>query len=176
VKRRQIALLGVLGVAAAGGGMAWSLRRASSEFAEGEAAVWDLGFERPEGGTLALAALRGRPLLLNFWATWCAPCVKEMPMLDRFFRDKQASGWSVVGLAVDQAEPVRQFLAHLPVSFPIGLAGTEGVDLSARLGNTQGGLPFTVAFDRSGKAVGRRVGALAPTHLERWERALAITT
>jgi thiol-disulfide isomerase/thioredoxin len=176
MNRRQVALLGVIGAAAAGGGMAWSWRHASSRFEEGEAALWDLSFEQPDGRTLVLAALRGQPLLLNFWATWCVPCIKEMPMLDRFYRDKRASGWTVVGLAVDSAQPVREYLARLPITFPIGLAGMGGVDLSGKLGNTQGGLPFTVVFDRQGKAIGRRVGALEPSHLQRWERELAITT
>jgi thiol-disulfide isomerase/thioredoxin len=175
MKRRQLALMGVAGVIAAGAGAAWSWRRAVSDHAAAEAALWAMTFQQPDGRPLVLAELRGRPLLLNFWATWCAPCVKEMPMLDRFYRDKRASGWSVVGLAVDGAEPVRAYLSRLPMSFPIGLAGMEGVELSSKFGNTQGGLPFTVVFDRQGKAVGRRVGALNPGHLERWERDLATT-
>jgi thiol-disulfide isomerase/thioredoxin len=174
MKRRQVVGLGAVGVAAAAAGVAWSWRRGSANF-EAEAMLWTLRFRQPDGHTLALADLRGRPLLLNFWATWCAPCIKEMPMLDRFYREKQASGWSVVGLAVDSDEPVRQYLARLPMSFPIGLAGMEGVDLSAKLGNTQGGLPFTVVFDRQGKVAARRAGALQPSHLERWERDLATT-
>jgi thiol-disulfide isomerase/thioredoxin len=176
MKRRHIVLLGAAGAVAAGAGMAWSWRRSAAGNAEAEAAIWGMSFEQPDGRTLALATLRGRPLLLNFWATWCAPCIKEMPMLDRFYREKQASGWSVVGLAVDGAEPVRQYLTRLPMSFPIGLAGMEGVDLSAKLGNTQGGLPFTVVFDRRGTVVARRVGALERSHLERWERDQTITT
>jgi len=176
MKRRQVAIVGLIGAAAAGGGMAWSLRRAASSYDEADATLWSMSFEQPDGRTLSLAALRGRPLLLNFWATWCAPCIKEMPMLDAFHREKQASGWTVIGLAVDSAEPVRQFLARLPVGFPIGLAGMEGVDLSTRLGNMQGGLQFTVMFDRRGKSIGRRVGAIDRSHLERWERELAQST
>jgi len=175
MRRRQFALLGLAGVAAAGAGIAWSWRHSASGSEEAEATLWGMSFEQPDGRALVLASLRGRPLLLNFWATWCAPCVREMPMLDRFYREKHASGWSVVGLAVDRAEPVREYLARLPMSFPIGLAGMEGAGLSQKLGNLQGGLPFTVVFDRRGKAVGRRVGALEPGHLERWGRELSLT-
>ncbi len=75
---------------------------------------------------------------------------------------------------LDQAEPVRQYLTRLPVHFPIGLAGLEGVDLSMRLGNLRGGLPFTVVFDGGGKVIGRRVGAIEPSHLEQWERGAGI--
>ena len=107
---------------------------------------------RPDGGELALGSLRGRPLVLNFWATWCPPCVEEMPMLDRFQREQQRGGWQVVGLAVDSAAPVREFLARHPVGFPIGLAGMQGVELSRALGNTRGALPFSVVFDARGEA------------------------
>ncbi|MBC7717365.1 MAG: TlpA family protein disulfide reductase, partial [Pseudorhodobacter sp.] len=81
-----------------------------------------------------MADLRGKPLLLNFWATWCPPCVKEMPLLDAFYQTHRARGWQVVGLAVDSPTPVRAFLERVPVSFPIGLAGMEGSELSRALG------------------------------------------
>ncbi|HZE92712.1 MAG TPA: TlpA disulfide reductase family protein [Rhizobacter sp.] len=116
--------------------------------------------------------LRGKPLLLNFWATWCPPCVKEMPMLDAFYREQAAKGWQVLGLAVDNPMPVREFLAKLPVSFPVGLAGLGGVELSRRLGNALGGMPFTVVFDRSGTTSLHKTGALTPNDLSDWVHRL----
>ena len=62
-----------------------------------------------DGGKLALANFLGKPLLVNFWATWCPPCVKEMPLLDRFAQEQRAAAWQVVGLAIDKIEPVREF-------------------------------------------------------------------
>ncbi|HEX6708185.1 MAG TPA: TlpA disulfide reductase family protein [Albitalea sp.] len=168
---RRTWLAGGVGVAAAATGIAWSLRR-GAEPVDAPPGLWDMSFDRPDGGRLALASMRGQAVLLNFWATWCAPCVKEMPMLDRFQRERQASGWRVVGLAVDGAEPVREFLARVPVSFSIGLAGLDGIELSRRLGNAGGGLPFSVVFDRQGRLLERHLGALQASHLDAWAARL----
>ncbi len=133
--------------------------------------MWALRFERPEGGEVLLAKLRGRPLLLNYWATWCPPCLKEMPLLDQFQREHAAHGWQVLGLSVDSAAaPVRDYLARLPMSFVIGLAGVDGIDLSRALGNANGGLPFTVVFDRRGVLVQKKIGPVHAEELIAWAR------
>jgi thiol-disulfide isomerase/thioredoxin len=130
--------------------------------------IWTLRFEQPDGGELDMARLRGRTTLVNFWATWCPPCVKELPMLDTFHRDHLGRGWQVVGLAIDGPTPVRQFLAKAPVAFPVGLAGLDGIELGKALGNANGGLPFTVVFDRSGSIVERKLGELTLADLTGW--------
>ena len=112
--------------------------------------------------------MRGRPLLVNFWATWCPPCVTEMPMLDSFHRTRGADGWQVVGLAIDGPTPVREFLRQRPVGFPIGLAGLTAVELTRRLGNAGGGLPFTVVVGADGQVLARKLGALAAGDLAGW--------
>lgn len=172
---RRTLLLGTAGAAAAvlGVGAAlWRGRSAAPVAAEGAVAepgdVWTLRFPRPEGGELVLADFRGRPLVLNFWATWCPPCVKEMPLLDQFWRRHQAAGWQVVGLAVDAPTPVRQFLARVPIGFAIGLAGLDGTDLSRRLGNQSGALPFTVVFGTDGRVLHRKLGEVTADDLESW--------
>jgi hypothetical protein len=78
----------------------------------------------------------------------------------------------VVGLAVDNLAPVREFLGKHPVGFAIGLAGVEGVALSRTMGNTGGALPFTVVFDRAGQVVQRKLGAIAPDDLAHWVTSL----
>ncbi len=174
-RRRQL-LFGGVAIAAAGAGLGWALQRRAADpdtrapagRAAAQAEVWKLRFDNPRGGDLALAGMRGRPLLLNFWATWCAPCVEELPMLDRFAREHGAAGWQVVGLAVDNAAPVLEFLTRHPVAFPVGLAGAKGVALSRSLGNTHGSLPFTVVFDGRGEAVQRRLGSLVGDDLASW--------
>ncbi len=174
MNRRTVLTGGVaLAAAAAGAGWAWWRHRETESDAAADAAVWAQRFERPEGGELAMADLRGQPVLLNFWATWCAPCVKEMPLLDAFYKEHRAKGWHVVGLAVDSPTPVREFLGKLPVTFPIGLAGLNGVELSRMLGNPSGALPFSVAFDRGGAAFVRKLGLLKPEDLADWAEKFA---
>jgi thiol-disulfide isomerase/thioredoxin len=173
--RRRALVFGMAGAAAAAlgvGSALWRGRSAAPVDAgpvdAGPADVWGLRFATPDGGELVLADFRGRPLLMNFWATWCPPCVKEMPLLDQFHRQHQAAGWQVVGLAVDSPTPVRQFLTRVPVGFAIGLAGFDGTELSRRLGNDRGALPFTVVFGKDGRVLHRKLGEVTPEELESW--------
>jgi thiol-disulfide isomerase/thioredoxin len=170
---RRLALLGgtALAAGAAGAGVAWWRTRVDD--GGDSSGIWPMRFDQPDGGNLALAGLRGKPLLLNFWATWCPPCVSELPMIDRFYRDQQARGWQVVGLAVDNLAPVREFLGKRPVSFAVGLAGMEGVALSRTLGNAGGALPFSVVFDRTGHVAQRKLGVIQPEDLQRWVTTIA---
>jgi thiol-disulfide isomerase/thioredoxin len=155
------------GAAAAGAFAFHSRRRAQGP------QPWGLTFDTPDGGRLALASLRGQPLLLNFWAPWCPPCVREMPLLDRFQRDFGATGWRVLGIAADNPEPVRAFLERSPVGFPIALAGFAGVELSREFGNTAGGLPFSIAFDARGDVSHRHIGELRYEQLASWATGIS---
>jgi len=94
-----------------------------------------------------------------------------MPLLDHFYTENKANGWQVLGLAVDQLDPVKRFLGKLPVQFPIGLAGLAGTEIARELGNAAGGLPFSVLFDAAGKARERKLGRLSPDELAAWRRA-----
>jgi len=132
--------------------------------------IWGLSFPAIDGRTASMAARRGKPLLLNFWATWCAPCAIEMPLLDVFSREAAPRGWSVLALAVDSAEPVHRFLTERALSLPVALAGPGGIELSRRLGNSVGALPFTVAFGANGEVRDRKLGRLDEAILERWLR------
>ena len=174
--RRGLLTAGVAAAAVAAGlGVAWWRQprplagdgRAGSADG-GLATLWALTLARPEGGELALASLRGKPLLINFWATWCAPCVRELPEIDRFHREFGPRGWQVLGLAIDSPTPVREFLAKVKVGFPVGLAGLEGTDLVFQLGNPQGGLPFTVMIDAGGKVLQRKLGETHFDELAGW--------
>ena len=163
MRRRELLLGG--GALAALAGLS-----ACSRGAEPPAAFWSQSWESPNGQPLAAADLRGRPMLVNFWATWCPPCVEELPLLDQFYQSRRAQGWQLLGLAIDQPSAVRAFLARRPLSFPIGLAGLGGTELSRELGNSNGGLPFSVLFDPAGRLVERKLGRLHAEDLERWQR------
>ena len=92
-------------------------------------------------------------------------------MIDRFFVDQAANGWQVIGLAVDQPVAVQKFLGKTPVTFPIGITGLAGTELMRQLGNTAGGLPFTLVVSAGGSVAARKMGKLEPADLDTWRRA-----
>jgi thiol-disulfide isomerase/thioredoxin len=166
--RRRV--LGAAGATAVLAGVGTALWRETHPAAD--ESFWALRFPSPAGPELVLATLRGRPLLLNFWATWCPPCVREFPLLDRFQRAQAPAGWQVVGLAVDGPTPVREFLLRNPVSFAIGLAGLNGTQMTRSLGNSSGALPFTAVFDRRGMLRRQHLGELDEAVLKAWVESL----
>ncbi|RYF65360.1 MAG: TlpA family protein disulfide reductase [Comamonadaceae bacterium] len=173
--RRRALFGGVAALAAAAGvaGAWWQHGRGASA-AGGEtlgADFWAQRFERPEGGEVVMATLKGRPLLINFWATWCPPCVEELPMLDRFSAQQGSNGVQVLGLAIDQPSAVRKFLTRVPVQFPNGMAGLQGTEMARQLGNSAGGLPYTLMLSRAGEMVARKMGKLEQADLDGWSRA-----
>ncbi len=167
VNRRR-RLLGALACAGVGAGLGWWTYRHSESNAPRQSRLWELEFEVPTGGRLRMKTLLGQPLLVNFWATWCPPCIEEMPLLDSFYTENHPKGWQVLGLAVDQIDSVRRFLARSPVQFPIAITNLEGIDISRGLGNFSGGLPFTAAFAPDGHVAQQKLGPLTRADLTRW--------
>ena len=170
--RRRWLLSGVGVLAAtAGAGQAWwrlQPRAVAPGALGGPGALWGRVFAHPDGANLAMQSFRGKPLLLNFWATWCPPCVEELPLLDRFFRENSPKGFQVAGIAIDQASAVRSFLTRMPLGFPVALAGPDGLALVKSLGNLAGGLPFSVVLGADGHPLHRRMGKVSEADLAQW--------
>lgn len=168
--RRRLLYVGVAAAAALGGaGLAWRKLQPHAMQAGAEQALWTQEFDTPQGGErLALHQFSGQPLLLNFWATWCPPCVTELPMLNAFYRENSSNGWQVVGLAIDQPSSVRKFLERQPLDFPVGLAGLGGTELARALGNLTGGLPFTVIVGTAGRVLDRKMGQANAADMQKW--------
>lgn len=169
LQRRTVWMAGVA-VAAGGAGALLANRRFQLQpvMSEAETAFWAGEFDGPNGEAVRVADFRGKPLLVNFWATWCPPCVEELPLLNRFHQVHADTGWQVLGLAVDQPSAVRGFLQKLPLNFPVGMAGFAGTELSRSLGNPAGALPYSVVFSANGALMHRKIGKVSEADLAQW--------
>jgi thiol-disulfide isomerase/thioredoxin len=115
----------------------------------------------------SLEQWRGRVLVVNFWASWCPPCREEIPGLVDIQRQFAAKGVQVVGIAVDSAEKARESAGELGINYPVLVAGIEIVELTRRLGNRPGALPYTLVLDRNGKLVAQHLGIIPTAELTR---------
>jgi peroxiredoxin len=117
------------------------------------------------GERVSAADFDGSVVLVNFWATWCAPCREEMPMLAELYREHVGSGLQVVGIALDDVAAAREFAAELGIDYPI-LVGSTDVMVVVRLyGNVSGVLPYSVLIDREGMIRWTRLGVLKEADL-----------
>ena len=121
-----------------------------------------------DGRMHALAEYRGRRLLINFWASWCGPCLQEMPALEAAQKKFADQGVIVLGIAMDRADHVRAFLASQPVSYPILLGSLDEPSTSLQLGDDAEILPFSVLVDADGRIIATHAGALSTDLLTRW--------
>lgn len=113
------------------------------------------------GKSAALSQYKGKVTVVNFWATWCAPCRDEMPMLNTVRERLAPRGVEVVGIALDDKVSVGNYLHTTKVGYPILLGDSSTLDLMRAIGNPAGGLPYTVVLDRSGKQVATLIGKLS---------------
>jgi len=118
-----------------------------------------------DGKEQPLGQWKGKVLVVNFWATWCAPCREEMPEFVRIQAEMAPKGLQFVGIAVDQADKVKQFAAEIELNYPALIGGYGAMELSKTLGNNLMALPFTVILDRSGRVVHTQLGPLREERL-----------
>jgi thiol-disulfide isomerase/thioredoxin len=121
-----------------------------------------------EGRQQSLAQWKGKLLIVNFWATWCAPCREEMPEFVRIQKSVEAKDVQFVGIAVDEPEKVRHFASQIGLNYPALIGGYGAMELTRTLGNSVMALPFTVIVNRAGAIVHTQLGPLDPDQLRRY--------
>lgn len=118
------------------------------------------------GKPFAVEKLRGKPLVVNFWARWCGPCKQEIPDLVETNAKFEERGVVTVGIAIeDRVDSVREFAKAYEMNYLVLLAGDQGLGLLRSLGNESAGLPWTLVIDRSGKIVSRKLGIMNKTEM-----------
>jgi thiol-disulfide isomerase/thioredoxin len=116
------------------------------------------------------AAFQGRPVLINVWASWCGPCVTEMPALQAFAKEQGANGVQVVGIALDDVDAVRAFIERTGVTYPILVDAPGPADAGVRLGNPKGVLPYSVLIDADGRLLKQRIGPFEEGEIAGWAK------
>jgi thiol-disulfide isomerase/thioredoxin len=164
----QIFLVAAVAVAAAGAGYGVNLWRMSGAPPEDDAAraVMAARLVDLDGEMRPIGQWRGKVLVVNFWATWCAPCREEIPGFVRLQEKYRDEGLQFVGIAIDRPDPVRAFAREFGMNYPVLMGGIEAVDMSRRAGNRVGALPYTVVLDRAGRIVATELGGIKEAKLE----------
>jgi thiol-disulfide isomerase/thioredoxin len=130
----------------------------------------DLVFHDLDGHAHRLSEWNGKLLLLNFWATWCGPCIKEIPLLVEAQKESGARGFQVVGVAMDETAAVTEFQARMHMNYPTMIGASDVMSAMDQLGNTLGALPFSVLIAPDGRILARTAGALEKAELETWAK------
>lgn len=123
-------------------------------------ALWSTPFKDLGGATVTLSALKGRPMVVNFWATWCPPCLEEMPDFQRASQTESGKKVQIVGIGIDYADKMRSFAVKNGITYLLLEAGAGGVDIVKSAGNTSGALPYTLLIDRNGAVVKSKLGKM----------------
>lgn len=134
-------------------------------------ALFSQTFADANGQPQAMGQWQGSWLVVNFWATWCAPCVEEMPDLETVQTEYANRGVTVVGLAIDNPTAVKRFRDSLNLKLPLLIAGAAGTDIARDLGNPSGALPYTVLIDRAGNIAQTKLGQIRAGELRSWLEA-----
>ena len=166
--RREFLAFASVGIIAGIAG--WILSSRSTAPATDTQALRSTRFADLAGKARSLSEWDGRVRVVNFWATWCAPCREEIPALVQSREKLLASGVEFIGIAIDQAAKVAEFVRSVGISYPILLAGAEALDLVRDLGNPSGGLPFTVVLDQKGGVAHRNLGVVTREKIEKQVR------
>jgi len=167
-RRHWLALLAT-GLAAGGVGAWLASRRLDGPVQDAATAtLFAMTLPDAAGAPQPLAQWRGKLLVVNFWATWCPPCVEEMPDLQAVRDAYRGRGVEVIGVGIDSAERIAAFAERMKLSLPLLVAGMAGSELARGLGNPTGALPYTVLVDRRGAVAQRKLGQIKRPELQGW--------
>lgn len=125
----------------------------------------EFGFPDLSGKEHRISEWRGKILVINFWATWCPPCREEIPELTALQQQYSEQGLQIIGIAVEDREPVEEYIDFVKINYPILVAGDQGVALARKLGNIIGAVPYTVVVDRQGQVIHRQTGQMSKKEL-----------
>jgi len=165
--KRRVLLFVAVAVLAGAAGILFNVWRMDGESDAGVAdAVMATRLADLDGQSQPLSRWRGKVLVVNLWATWCAPCREEIPAFVRLQDKYRAQGLQFVGIAIDRREPVQAFAREFGMNYPVLLGGIETVEMSRRAGNRVGALPFTLIIDRNGKIAGAELGGIDEAKLQ----------
>ena len=163
MNRRQVIIIVAISLLALLGGVLTSQWIYKTGLASDPAvkAFFANSWQTPDGKTVNTQDWQGKVLVVNFWASWCPPCVEEMPALDKLQQEFLQQNVLFVGIGIDSPSNIREFLSKTPVSYPIVIGGLEGSNLSKQLGNSQGALPYTIIINAKGKASYSKLGKIS---------------
>jgi len=172
--KRTFPILIAFGILFAGIGVYFGVNEYSPKAPadDGGVRLFALSLPDAKGSSIALGQYRGKPVLVNFWATWCPPCVDEMPELNALQQEFGAQRMQIIGIGIDSATNIADFAVKQKIDYPLLVGGAGGTDLSRQLGNKAGGLPFTVLIDASGKVRKQYLGRVNIEQLRSDLRAL----
>lgn len=150
--KRNALLFGVIALFFAGVGIYFGVRHHTPAAPESPAVAnfFAQQMEDASGKVQSLSAFQGKTLIVNFWATWCAPCVEEMPELTELQSEIASKNIQILGIGIDSPSNIREFATKYKITYPLFMAGVSGTELSRQFGNQAGGLPFTVLIGPKG--------------------------
>ncbi|MDB5762740.1 MAG: putative thioredoxin [Herminiimonas sp.] len=171
--KRNLASYALIGLIFAAAGIYFGIHQVRTETpaASATANFFAQTLTDPQGASHPLIEWKGKALVINFWATWCAPCVQEMPELSALQTELTSKNIQIIGIGIDSTFNILEFSSKYKINYPLYVAGVSGTDLLHRFGNQAGGLPFTVLINPDGQVKKTYLGRLK---LEELRKDLAL--